>query len=226
MHLLIATCPEAQIFQETAHKRLLDRPEEMFSEFYTGPNGQKKRVEIVVPRSAGALIFHLGVPKPIGGRYGTDRDQDMLFMPEWLTGGDDGGQNQETDCYGIVQVGMGEQAMNALTERLYTLMAGGGDMASVAANLKAEFSDAMRIAEVRSRDRVYREIRRINRHYEDQVKRFAENNKGEYQASASEWLCRYALRKEIQQAEEKRKAFMAQLNEPMTSDFLGVQPNA
>lgn len=225
MHLLIACCPEAQIFQPNYQVELLDDPERMFSEFINEKKGQ--RVELVVPRGTGPLTFYLGIPKPIGGRYGTDKSQDMLALADWLSGGSDGGRNQETDSYGVVSLGVDETEMTSLIEAMYTSLASGGsfDSRKFSGGMKKRYDELMTRARIQSRERVYRQIRRVHGLMESQIRINKETSNAGYDPSPSEWLCRYALRQEIDERNERRSRLRKQIDLPLTDDFLEAPPH-
>ena len=222
MRLLVVTSPLVQIFQENYHEGLIRNPETVHNE--KNPDGTHK--ELIVPRSAGPIKFKIGVPQPFGGPRGSDKDQDLLALADWLCGGGDGGMNQETDCYGVADLGLDSGAAETIMEVLLT--AGmSGQKASFKA-LSSDLQDKMQVSLVKARtiseNRVMREIRRINKQLEEQ-QRLARDQNREYQATNAEWLCRYVLRKEVAKQEEERKYFQEQLCKPLTDDFLGAPAN-
>jgi hypothetical protein len=167
------------------------------------------------------------VPQPLGGPRGSDKSQDLLGLADWLCGGGDGGTNQETDCYGIADLGLNAEAATEIMEQLMTAGISGtkASFDSFRTDLKKQMKDAMARARKISEARVMREVRRIHEFYEDQLRRCKELNQ-QYHPSKTEWLCRWVLKDEIAKRDEERAAIKAQIDAPLTEGFLGVPQNA
>lgn len=224
MRLLVVTCPIAQIFQEKYHERLIENPDQIFNPWLDDEN--TKPVEIIVPtNSMGPLTFRIGQPFPIGGKKGTDKSLDILNVANWLSGGEDGGRNNETDCFGIADMGLDDAAATEMVEALMTAGISGkkASFAALGDNVRKSMKEAMVRAEAISKSRVMRQVWDIHKNYEDQ-KRICESKNEVYQPSNVEWLCRFVLRKDISEREQKRAAFKKTFDEPMTTAFEGV-PN-
>jgi len=223
MRLLVVTCPIAQIFQENYHSRLIDNPASIYESDYL-VDGVKKPVEIVVPtNSMGPLTFRMGIPFPIGGKKGTDKSLDILAIANWLSGGDDGGRNNETDCYGIADLGLDDAAATALVEELMIAGISGkkANFAALGADVSSKMKEAMARAEIISKDRIMRTVNDIHRNYESQ-RRVCEGKNETYHPSRVEWLCRYVLREQVKEREDRQNLFKKNFEEPLSTSFEGV----
>jgi len=223
MRLLVVTCPIAQIFQERYHDRLIEHPEHIYMDEYE-EDGKMIKPQIVVNTSSmGPLSFTLGQPFPIGGKKGTDKSLDILAISNWLSGGEDGGRNNETDCYGIADLGMDDAAASALIEALMTAGMTGekANFSSLNADVQKRMKVSMERAKVVSQERVMRQVRDIHRNYEAQ-KQACEANNQTYSPSKCEWLCRYVLKTEIKEREARQALFKKNFEEPLTTTFEGA----
>ena len=144
MKFIVAACPLAQIFQEKHHGRLMEAPESMFMSEYEG-----QKISIDVLWSSGMYSFTLGQPHPIDGRNGTDKCRDINGMMEWLCGGPDGGRNQETDLYGIADIGIDDAAASKLTELIVTASFLGKKL-DLPTDIKEKFDEGVKAAGKRS----------------------------------------------------------------------------
>lgn len=86
---VIAASPITKVFLPEWHARCIENPELMFDE--------TERFLVRVKRSVGAINLDYGVPTLVNA--GAQSATRTLF--NWLTGGEDGARNQETDMYGI-----------------------------------------------------------------------------------------------------------------------------
>jgi len=225
VRLLVVTCPIAQIFQENYHPRLIENPEEIFKEEFEGPNGPEKPKIVVPSTSMGPIVFTLGQPFPVGGKKGTDKSLDILQVSEWLSGGEDGGQNNETDCYGIADLGLDDAAASSMVEALMVAGISGkkANFSALGADIQEKMKISMKKAREISERRVMRQVWDIHKNYEDQ-KRKCEAQNQVYHPSNCEWLCRYVLKSQIAERDKKRDAFKKTFDEPLTTSFEGV-PN-
>jgi len=222
MRILVVTSPLVKIFQEKYHTELLRNPESVYSEEME--DGTK--TQIVVPRPSGEIKFVIGTPQPIGGPRGSDKEQDTLYLAEWLSGGEDGGQNQETDSYGIADMGLDPNTANTLLEHLLTAAMAGSkpNLKSMGADIGKQVAAALERAKDISHRRTMRAVEEVNSRFEQNKVRLETDGKT-YHPSTAEWLCRYVLRKDIEKREAERKRLMDLIDKPLTEDPLGVQPS-
>jgi hypothetical protein len=194
----IAASPLAKVFQPHLHQSLLENPENIF---------KTDSSIIYVPRSCGRVALTLGVPKLIAGRQTSDKDEDILYLMHWLTGGPDGLQVQETECYGIVQLDLQDEVMARVTQMVHEAMINpeAAKKASLDDATRAEMARAKQNAVALSELRVMRAIRRCWEQLQKQYDINQESGLGKYRPSPTEVLCQYVLRKEIN-AEKARQA--------------------
>lgn len=206
----IITCPEAKIFQTHLQDGLLEDPSRIFT---------NEDVPIYVERASGRLEFRLGKPRVFMRAQSTDRSEDLNFLVEWLTGGDDGMMCQETEQYGIVKLRYDAQVERAIMEGVMGSLNGGNSVISkeIASARDAELESAKR----RSRERVMRAIRRCYENMKKQLEYNKEAGGGHIQPSKVELLCNYVLKQEIA-AERARQSRIQQEIE----DTLGADPFA
>ena len=226
MRLLVVTCPIAQIFHEDYHERLIENPDQIWKDEFVNRLGKKEEVKIVVPtNSMGSITFTLGRPFPIGGKKGSDKSLDILSIASYLSGGDDGGQNNETDCYGIADMGLDDDAASAMVEALMVAGMSGqkASFSALGADIQRQMKEAMIKAREISEKRVMRQVWDIHRNFEDQRRRCESVNQS-YAPSSVEWLCRYVLKSQIAERDKKREIFKKTFDEPLTTSFEGV-PN-
>ena len=176
------------------------------------------RVNIYVPRASGDFVLKLGVPKIFGGPQGSDKDQDILNIVDWLTGGESGDMCQETECYGIVKMNLSDIHVAALFD---VMLEKGDTTKGLTGNLKKEMDIALKDATERSRKRVYSSIRRVYRQLKDQYAKNKEANVGNFEPSPAEYLCKIALKKEIQAEEARRQRLIKEMDEPLKSAVRG-----
>lgn len=226
MRLLVVTCPIAQIFQERYHDRLIENPQQIYQEEYEY-GGKKQKPQIIVPTtSMGPISFNLGQPFPIGGKKGTDKSLDILAIAAWLSGGEDGGRNNETDCYGIADLGLDDDAASSMVEALMVAGMSGkkANFSALGSDIQARMKASMKRAEMISKERIMRQVRDIHNNYEAQ-KRACDSNNQSYQPSKVEWLCRFVLKAEIQEREARQESFKKNFEEPLTTAFEGAPAN-
>jgi hypothetical protein len=193
---VICAAPEAKIFQPHLQDDLLAHPEKITVVDQT---------LIYVNRPSGRIAFTLGVPKQILGKQSSDGEEDMIYLSHWLTGGSDGFQSQETECYGLVQIDIAQEVLDQITRLVHLSVANPMAMQENPLNkdAQAHIKAARQRAEILSRAKVLRAVRRCWSQLQDQYGKNAEAGLGKYRPSKCEVLCQYVLRAEI--AEEKAR---------------------
>jgi hypothetical protein len=176
----------------------------------------EEKVNIYVPRACGDFTFELMKPHPVGKPKSTDREQDLLGIEDWLTGGKEGTRNQETDCYGVVTMDFSTTMSEYLFDILYST--GSKDAfnpSKMGKERKVELAEVLESAKKRSRERVYRAIRRTYECFAGQIQRNKEAGINSHEPSIVEELCKYALRAEIELQNKQRKARVDFMSEPI-----------
>lgn len=207
----IVSCPEAKIFQAHLQDQLLEDPSRIFKD---------EDVPIYVERASGRLEFRLGKPRVFMRAQSSDRSEDLNFLVEWITGGDDGMLCQETEQYGIVKLRYDATVERAIMESVMGNMNGGKISLpdDIARTRDAELESAKR----RSRERVMRAVRRVY----DNMKRQLEINKevggGHINPSKVELLCNYVLKQEIAAEKARQARIQAEINDTMDADPFAV----
>lgn len=181
-----------------------------------------KPFTVVVPRSAGALIFehnkpvhtHLvgPVPKHIKKDDGyLSFDHDGLIW--WLIGGSDGKRSEETDIYGVVGLYLDMDLSGALAD-----IAAFGDADTEESKKKAlnEYKDlqaqlvkrtqvAMKSAKELADFRVRRALRITHSNLMKQWETLRTEGKGVYSPSVAEAVGAHILKKELEEGNESLK---------------------
>lgn len=209
---VITAAPETQIFQPHLQDELLDSPDLIF---------KKRPVKIYVERSCGRIQFTLGQPKPFGRHQTSDKEEDLTALIPWLTGGDDGMQNSETEIYGTVSMDLDENIAGLVDEIVHTA-AISGEVPKIPEDLKMKMDLAREKSESMSRDRVMRAIRRCYRQLQHQYKINQESGLGKYQPSKTEILCQFVLRREIAAEKARQEKIEASMNETLMGEGLDV----
>lgn len=191
----ICASPLAKIFQPHLQDALIDNPARIWLE---------EPVEIYIPRPSGRITFVLGQPKQLSTRQSSDKEEDTLYLMHWLAGGSDGMQNQETECYGIVQLDLTENVLSLVTQAVHSsLISGTTPMMPV--GVTEEIKSAKMNSLAVSNARVMRAVRRCWEQLQNQYELNAEAGLGKYKPSKTEILCQFVLKKEIA-AEKVRQA--------------------
>ena len=206
----IVCAPEAKIFQPHLQDLLLEDPARIFKE---------EDQPVYIERASGRLEFRLGRPKVFLRAQTSDRSEDLNFLVEWLTGGDDGMMCQETEQYGIVKLRYDSHVERAILESFMGSMNGGA--VQLPAEITKARDDEMISARRRSRERVMRSIRRVYENMRRQQEQNKEVGGGQIQPSKVELLCNYVLKAEIA-AEKNRQARI----QSEIEDTLGTDPFA
>ncbi len=191
----ICASPLAKIFQPHLQDELIDNPAKIYEE---------SPVEIYVPRPSGRITFNLGQPKQLSTRQSSDKEEDTLYLMHWLTGGSDGQQVQETECYGITQLDLSDNVMSLVTQAVHSSLIS-GKTPTMPAGVTEDIKQAKAQASVISNARVMRAVRRCWDQLQRQYEINAEAGLGKYRPSKTEILCQFVLKKEIA-AEKARQA--------------------
>lgn len=201
-------CPEAKIFQPQLWPELLADPKKIF---------KPDPVDMWVIRPSGRIGFKWGSPKLFGGPTCSDKEEDLLNLVAYLTGGPDGEQNHETDCYGLVEVPIDksvQQILAGLIARGFDPMA---DIKNMEKEVQKEMAEGMETAKRISRERVMRAVRVVWENVQKQHERFEMAGTGKYKPSTTELLCQYVLRDEIQRQRERDEKIQRELEETLTA---------
>lgn len=207
----IIAAPEAKIFQPHLQDALLEDPSKIFV---------SEDVPMYVERASGRIEFRLGRPRVFHRPQSSDKSEDINFLTEWLTGGDDGMQCQETEQYGIVKLRFDSHVERAIMESFM----GGLDGKPV--GLSPEISKArdaeMESAKGRSRDRVMRSIRRVYDNFRRQQDANKESGGGHIQPTKTELLCNYVLKHEIAAEKARQEKIQREIEQTLGEDPFAV----
>jgi hypothetical protein len=203
MKVLIIECPEVKIFQPSISNALMDKPERIYA---------PERCDIVIPRASGTIKFVFGQPKIFGGPIGSDKEQIPTEIIRWLS------EDPETDGYGVAALELSDETFSSYVEAVFLGMSDESKIKGLSfpKEMREEMFAAKKKAKELSRERVYKVIRRQVEMMELQVRRNKEAGIVDYEPSATEWLCKYALRKELQESADRRKRLRDELDRPMS----------
>jgi hypothetical protein len=203
MKVLIIEAPEVKIFQPNLAEKLLDKPDQIYV---------PERIEIVVPRTSGNIKFTFGMPRIFGGPIGSDKEQIPTEIIRWLS------EDPETDAYGVAALDLSDETFSAYVEAVFMGMANESKIKTLSfpEAMKQEMMEAKKRAKIISRERVYRVIRRQVEHATLQASRNREGGIQDYEPSSTEWLCKYAMRKELQEKADKRQRLKDELDKPLS----------
>lgn len=188
MAICIPMSPLTKIFLPEWHEILMKDPTRVFTE---------EEFPIRVPRSAGDVHFRTNIPKQINER-------NLLL---WITGGEAGDENQETDWTGIVQLPLTEEDTGLVF----------ATMTKPAKDLMSKIEDAKRIAKERSQARVMRQIRFVHGNLKKQYQVNQEAGAHAYAPSTTEFLCAYVLSAEENKRTEDLKKITDTFRNLMTN---------
>ena len=202
----ITHSPIAKIFQPHLQESLLEDPSKIFVD---------EPCSIYVERASGRVEFKMGRPRVFIRRQSTDQCEQTDFLVEWLTGGDDGNQCQETDLYGIVKLRYDDNVERGVTE---AMMGGGG----LPPDLKQAVDTENEGAKRRSHERVMKAVRRVYENMKRQHQLNEENKFGKIQPSRVELLCNYVLKHEIANEKARQAKITQEIEETLAEDTFTV----
>ena len=198
----ICHSPIAKIFQPHLQESLLEDPKLIFTD---------DPCSIYVERASGRVEFKMGRPRVFIRRQSTDQCEQTDFLVEWLTGGDDGNQCQETEQYGIVKLRYDDNVERGVTE---AMMSGGGLPTDLKQAVETENEGAKR----RSHERVMRAVRRVYENMKRQQEMNKEAGLGQIQPSRVELLCNYVLKHEIANEKARQSKITMEIEETLATD--------
>jgi len=209
----IAASPLVKVFLPEWHDRLAEKPDLMFD--------MEEPFEFTISTGTRGIRVKFNTPQQIEGK--NQRDNEAIY--NWLTGGKDGTQNQETDIYGIVMFDP-EMDLAQTYDQLQSLEDYISDDPKKVKEAKAK-QDAMRKAaaekirtarervRLASDARVRRAIKNNHRNLLKQWELNEEMKLGKHKPSMAEQLGMIAIDKEIQAAENKRAVITKRTQEIM-----------
>jgi hypothetical protein len=171
--IILPMCPLTRLFVPEYQKDLMKNPSSIWEE-----------VPFVFQVSTSRKDYKFSSSKP---EYITD-----TVLSLWLLGGDDGMQCQETNWTGLVKIDLDSVQNGAV-------LAAVTGVSKIDSNVQDAIEDAKKRAALLSKERVMREIRKVNSAMTKQYEYNRQDNKGLYTPSITEYLCAYVL------AEEKKK---------------------
>lgn len=221
---VIAPSPLCKAFLPEWHDRLQDNPDLLFDE--------KEPFEFTIPRSVGGLRIKFNTPIHVASFFPKVKasDNELQSLLNWLTGGDDGRQCNETDPFGIVAYDPGFDPVQEFTD-----MSAAEDLFSddpkkaLAAkkrqeDRRQEIAGRIRDLKVTLREkadlRVLRSMRMNHNNLILQWQRNEEMKMGKYPPSISEMLGAHALDKEIKAAQAKGNELKNRMSELMQNQVV------
>lgn len=192
--------------------------------------------KVTIPRSMGAIVIdHLTpvahqdlVPRQPNRKVEHDETRDVV---PWLTGGEGGTRFSETDIYGVVQVDLGMNYTQLLSQLL--MLEASADIPHIGENpdqtaarkaqavdrtrkvqeaAKAKIQEALAAARERANERVMRAARTTFSFLHRQFQRNIEQGMGRYEPTGQEALCAFILRDQITKARQKKRSMMDEVS--------------
>lgn len=144
--------------------------------------------------------------------YNSPKFETDPLLLNWLLGGDDGLQNQETAWSGLVALDL-----DAITNgKLLGAVAG---MSKIDKSANIIIEETKEKAKKLAEDRVMRQIRAINSNLKKQYEINRTNNESPYTPSPTEFLCAYVLAEEQKQDTASKKEITDMFAEMMKKTF-------
>jgi hypothetical protein len=202
--LVIAASPLTKAFLPDWKDRLMADPDSLFSE---------DPFTFKIKRSSGALHFEYNKPIHVAQLLPKAQDKDLRVLFDWLTGGDDGMQTQETNIYGIVAYDPGFDPVKELTA-LTALEGLESDDPAELKKAQKKLMDRQKAVSARMKElkegvrvkadaRVLRHMRMTHNNLIKQWQMNEENKLGKFPPSDTEMFGAHALNKEIDAANQK-----------------------
>lgn len=219
-HLFIAASPLVKLFLPEWHDRLMDNPDLLFD--------KKTEFSFNVNRGSSSIVVQFNKPMQVPAHLARD-EKEMLNCFNWLTGGPEGNECQETNWTGIsvfdpkVDLTSAYDEILALAEDEETGLDPEAIKARQKKALKKQQETAKRVAEARTQvlncsDRRIREVlRNMYNNLYRQWQINEESKLGKYPPSMTEKLAMFVLDADIQKAQKKGEALNRRANELLQS---------
>lgn len=214
---VISLSPLAKIFQRHLQEDLMKDPERIY---------KPENFRIIAEKPSGDVHLIFGKPMQIAQRPGREKDEAVVDVINWLTGGPNGDLCRETDYTGVVAMPLDVDIIGSLA----TIVGVGlenpeaieKEQKKQAKQVKTELTLAMEKAKAISETRVMRAIRATHDNLKKQYEINRQNGLGAYQPSTTEFLCCYALAAEQAKRSEDRKRITEQFAKLMDETRIAV----
>jgi hypothetical protein len=194
--IIFPMCPLTKIFVPEYQQELMKNPSSLLEDV------PQKAFRFSLSTSRRDYIFRSDQPA-----YLTDAN-----LCNWLLGGDDGMQCQETDWTGLIKLDI-DAVQNG------SILAAIAGVREVGDDIKTAIDIAKDNARQLSRARVMRQIRAVNTAMLKQYEKNREDNKGLYTPSATEFLCAFVLAEEQQRNTVEKKELCDKFAQLMQQTF-------
>jgi hypothetical protein len=191
--IIIPMCKLTKIFVPELQNDLLKDPARVHSE---------EPFTFKIRTSKRDYVFEYNSP-----RYEHD---EILF--NWLTGGNDGLQNQETNWTGLVNLDL-DSVQNG------QILAAVAGISKINSNTQKDIEEAKIKAALLSEQRVMQQIRNVHKCMLLQFEANREQAKEIYSPSATEYLCAYVLADEQKKNTEEKKKIQETFADLMRKTF-------
>jgi hypothetical protein len=194
--IIFPMCPLSRIFVQEYQQELMKNPTAIFEE--------GKAFRFLLSTSRRDHLFRSDQPS-----YITDAN-----LCNWLLGGDDGMQCQETDWTGLIKLDI-DAVQNG------SILAAIAGVREVGDDIKVAIDIAKENAKVLSRARVMRQIRAVNTSMLKQYEINKQDGKGLYTPSSTEFLCAFVLAEEQQKNSQDKQELCKKFADLMSQTFGG-----
>lgn len=194
--IIFPMCNLSKIFCEEYQQELMKDPSKIYD--------SSKPFSFIVSTSRQDHRFRSDQPN-----YITDAN-----LINWLIGGQDGMQSQETDWTGLI-------ALNLDAVQNGSILAAVAGVRRVGTEVEEAIEKAKADARQLSKARVMRQIRSVNNAMLKQYEINKQDGKGLYTPSITEYLCAYVLAEEQQKNSEAKKQITQKFADLMAQTFGG-----
>ena len=192
--IIMSMCPLTKIFVPEMQKELLNNPSRVFAE---------EKFSFVVNTSRRDYRYD----------YSQPTFETNALLLNWLLGGDDGMQCQETDWTGMVKIDLDAMQNGAVLSAI-------AGMSKIDNSVQQSIEDAKVRAAILSQERVMKQIRSINGNMLKQYEINRQEGKSPYAPSATEYLCAFVLADEQKKNSADRQEIANKFAELLKSTFV------
>lgn len=218
MMYYICASPLVKIYLPEWHDRLLANPDLIYDD--------ETPFEFNIRRGMGGIKVKFNTPQQIPPKLARD-NKELMSLYNWLTGGPNGTDCQETEIYGIVvfdpkinlietydQISMLEDLASEDSKKAMEARKRQNELQRETARRVKETREKVRAL---SEMRIKRQLRFNHNNLIRQWQMNEENKLGKYPPSITEMLGAHALNKEIAAADEKGKILKSKMSDLMRS---------
>lgn len=209
-NLFIAASPLVKLFLKEWHPILEEHPEQLYS---------TKPFSFAVNRGSSSIIVEFNKPMMVPPSLARD-EKEILNVFNWLTGGPESTECQETDWTGIVAFDPKIDMISTM-DQIASIEEGEDDKAA----LKRLKAARAHLAETKAKvldvadERIRRTLRNMYNNLHKQWQANKETGQGVYPPSITEKLAAFVLDAQIRRAEERGEKLNKRMNEIMSKNF-------